>query len=111
MRQLFDLDHAQTHAAVLPYALAFNAPAIPAAMETLRRALKTDDPPNAIHELNRTMGLPTSLAGVGMPPERLADAVDVVMQVKCYNPRPYASADVIAILERALAGEPPRTDG
>ena len=38
VRQLFDLDHAQTHAAVLPYALAFNAPAIPAAMETLRRA-------------------------------------------------------------------------
>jgi maleylacetate reductase len=111
VRQLFDLDHAQTHAVVLPYALAFNAPAIPAAMEALRRALKTDDPPGAIYELNKIMGLPTSLAAVGMPAERLADAVDVVMKVKGYNPRPYASANVIAILERALAGEPPRTEG
>jgi maleylacetate reductase len=111
VRQLFDLDHAQTHAVVLPYALAFNAPAIPAAMATLRRALKTDDPPGAIYALNRTMGLSTSLAGVGMPPERLADAVGVVMKVKGFNPRPYASTDVMAILERALAGEPPRSDG
>ena len=60
VRQLFDLDHAQTHAAVLPYALAFNAPAIPAAMERLRRALKTDDPPGAIYELNKAMGLPAN---------------------------------------------------
>jgi maleylacetate reductase len=111
VRQLFDLDHAQTHAAVLPYALAFNAPAIPTAMDTLRRALKTDDPPGAVYELNRSMGLPSSLAGVGMPVERMSDAVDVVMKVKGYNPRPYTSADVVAILQHALAGEPPRTDG
>ena len=38
-------------------------------MATLRHALKTDDPP-AIYELNKTMGLSTSLAAVGMPPER-----------------------------------------
>jgi maleylacetate reductase len=111
VRQLFDLDHAQTHAAVLPYALAFNAPAIPAAMEKLRRALKTDDPPGAIYELNKAMGLPASLAAIGMPAERLGDAVDVVMKVKGYNPRPYTSADVTTILEQALAGAPPRTEG
>jgi maleylacetate reductase len=38
VRQLFDLDHAQAHAVVLPYALSFNADAIPAAMAALRRA-------------------------------------------------------------------------
>ena len=46
-----------------------------------------------------------------MPTERLGDAVDVVMKVKGYNPRPYTSADVTTILEQALAGAPPRTDG
>jgi maleylacetate reductase len=107
VRQLFDLDHAQTHAVVLPYALAFNADAIPAAMGVLRRALKTDDPPRAIYELNRTMGLPLSLADIGMPASRLPDAVDVVMKVPGYNPRPYSGADVTAILEQALAGRPP----
>src|SRR4051812_19611531 len=110
VRQLFDLDHAQTHAVVLPYALAFNAPAIPAAMDTLKRAMKTDDPVGAIFELNRIMGLSTSLASVGMPPERLPDAVEVVMKVRGYNPRPYSGDDVNAILQQALAGEPPRSE-
>ncbi len=36
---LFDLPHAQTHALVLPYALAYNAPMIPDATARLRRAI------------------------------------------------------------------------
>jgi maleylacetate reductase len=107
VRQLFDLDHASTHAVVLPYALAFNAKAIPAAMMALKRALKTDDPPRTIFNLNKKMGLATSIADVGMPAARLQDAVDVVMKVPGYNPRPYSAADVAAILEQALAGKPP----
>jgi hypothetical protein len=46
-----------------------------------------------------------------MPPERLPDAVEVVMKARGYNPRPYSGDDVNAILQQALAGEPPRTDG
>ena len=107
VRQLFDLDHAQTHAVVLPYAVAFNAPAIPDAMRRLERALKTADPAGALYDLNVKIGLPTSIADVGMPRERLADAVDVVMRMPGYNPRPVARADVERILQRALAGERP----
>jgi maleylacetate reductase len=107
VRQLFDLDHAKTHAVVLPHALAFNAPAIPQAMDRLNRALGTSDPAGVLFDLNRTLGLPASLAELGMPKDRLAEAADVVMQVKCSNPRPYARGDVVSILQQALAGNRP----
>jgi alcohol dehydrogenase class IV len=108
VRQLFDLDHAKTHAVVLPHALAFNASAIPQAMERLKKALETDDPCGALFDLNQTLGLPASLAELGMPADRVAEAADVVMQVKCYNPRPYSRDDVMAILQQATAGTRPQ---
>jgi maleylacetate reductase len=107
IRQLFDLDHAQTHAVVLPYALAFNAPAVPKAMDRLKQALKADEPPSALFDLNVRLGLPTSLADIGMPKDRLADAVEVVMRSTYHNPRPASRADVTGILEQALAGQRP----
>jgi maleylacetate reductase len=107
VRQLFDLDHAKTHAVVLPYALAFNAVAIPQALVRIRRALKTEDPPRALFDLNVRLGLPTSLAEIGMPADRVADAVDVVMKPACYNPRPFSRSDVAMILQQALAGQRP----
>jgi maleylacetate reductase len=108
VRQLFDLDHAKTHAVVLPYALAFNAPSIPAAMARMEKATGAGNVPLALFELNKTMGLPLRLTEIGMPIERLEEAADVVMQVKCYNPRPYSRADVVAILKDASSGQPPQ---
>ena len=107
VRQLFDLDHAKTHAVVLPYALAFNAPAIQGALDRLKGALGTDDPPGALFDLNVTLGLPTNLAELGMPPDRLDEAVDVVMQPACHNPRPFSRSDVRLILQHALIGKRP----
>jgi alcohol dehydrogenase class IV len=108
VRQLFDLDHAKTHAVVLPYALAFNAPSIPAAMAHMEKATGKSNVPLALFELNRTMGLPLRLTDIGMPIERLEEAADVVMQVKCFNPRLYTRADVVAILTQAMSGKPPK---
>ena len=107
VRQLFDLDHAKTHAVILPHALAFNAPAIPHAISRLQKVLETDDPSRALFDLNKTLGLPASLAELGMPADRLSEAADVVMQVKGYNPRPFSRDDIMAILKKALAGERP----
>ncbi|MDB5578522.1 MAG: iron-containing alcohol dehydrogenase [Bradyrhizobium sp.] len=108
VRQLFDLDHAQTHAAVLPYALAFNGPAVPQAMKRMEKVLQTGNVPLALFAMNRTLGLPVSLLDIGMPAERLDEAADVVMKVKGANPRPYAREDVVAILQQASSGEPPK---
>lgn len=108
VRQLFDLDHAKTHAVVLPYALAFNAPAIPEAMARMEKMTGAGNVPLALFALNKTLGVPLRLTEIGMPAERLEEAADVVMQVKCFNPRPYSCADVVAILKQASSGEPPK---
>jgi maleylacetate reductase len=57
--------------------------------------------------LNAKLGLPMSLAELGMPADRLSEAADVVMQAKGYNPRPFSRDDVVSILTKALAGERP----
>jgi alcohol dehydrogenase class IV len=108
VRQLFDLDHARTHAVVLPYALAFNAPAIPQAMARMEKTLQAGNVPLALFELNKTLGLPVSLLDIGMPAERLEEAAETVMKLKGANPRPYTRADVVAILQQASSGQSPK---
>src|SRR3546814_3198500 len=47
----FDMPHAQTHTAVLPHAIAYNAPSVPEAMERASRALGGGDPATKLYEL------------------------------------------------------------
>src|SRR3546814_3459308 len=47
----FDMPHAQTHTAVLPHAIAYNAPATPDAMARASRALGGGDPATRLYEL------------------------------------------------------------
>ena len=49
----FDLPHSETHTIVLPHALAYNAPAVPKAVERVARALGVEDAPAGIFELSR----------------------------------------------------------
>src|SRR3546814_7107771 len=50
----FDMPHAQTHTAVLPHAIAYNAPSVPVAMERASRALGGGDPATKLYELARS---------------------------------------------------------
>src|SRR4029453_2014266 len=58
---LFDLPHAETHAVMLPHALAYNAPAVPEAAAKVAKALGVDDAPDGIFALGRKVGAPRSL--------------------------------------------------
>jgi maleylacetate reductase len=68
----FNLPHAETHAVILPHALAYNAPAAPEAMARIARALGAPgDAPGAVFDLGARHGAPTALAAVGMRAENL----------------------------------------
>jgi maleylacetate reductase len=71
----YDLPHAQTHAAMLPYTTAFLAPASPAGAARAARALGATDPAAALHDLARALGAPTSLTEVGFDPRHIDDVV------------------------------------
>lgn len=103
----FDLPHAETHAIVLPHALAYNAPAAPAAMAALRRALGTDDPPGALFDLRAALGAPGSLAELGVPRDGLARIAQQAVTAPYPNPRPLEQAPLLALLEAAFDGRRP----
>lgn len=62
----FDLPHAETHAIILPHALAYNAAAVDA-VTIIGRAIGCDDAPAGLFTLGRKLGLPASLQSLGMP--------------------------------------------
>jgi maleylacetate reductase len=107
IRDAFGLDHAQTHAVTLPYAVAFNAPAAGDAMDAVSGALGVPDAALGLHELNRRLGLATGYRDLGMPHEGIWRAAELVAAANVVHPRPAALGDVRRIVEAAWAGEPP----
>ena len=109
VRQWFNLDHAQTHAVVTPYAIGFNADAAPEAMARIKRALGAADAARGLYDLNMRLNLPTGLKGLGMREEDISKAVEVVAAgKKITHPKPVSKADLFNIVTQAYAGAPPR---
>ncbi len=101
----FNLPHAETHAIVLPYALAYNASAAPEAMAAMAQALGTQDAPWLhLHAMLRNLGLPTALAQIGMPRDGVAQALSLALQDSYWNPRPMQAEPLQRLLEAALDG-------
>ena len=108
VRQWFNLEHAQTHAVVTPYAVGFNAAAAPEAMARIERALGVNDAAHGLYDLNVRLGLPTGLKDLGLSEKDIGKAVDVVSAVKITHPKPVFKADLQNVIGQAFAGAPPR---
>ncbi|MBB5731696.1 alcohol dehydrogenase class IV [Altererythrobacter atlanticus] len=106
----FGLPHAETHAVVLPHALAYNAPAVPEAMATLRVVLDADDPALALQRLGRTMGAPASLRELGLAESDIETTVERTMASPYWNPRPLERGALQETLWRAWAGTAPASE-
>lgn len=101
----FNLPHAATHTVVLPYALAYNAAAAPAAMAAIARALgTTEPPPRAIRALATALGAPTSLQSIGMPESGLDRVADLAVSKPYPNPRALERAALRELLQHAWEG-------
>jgi maleylacetate reductase len=106
----FGLPHAETHAVILPYAARYNRDAAPLAMERLARALGVRDVPSALFGLARSLGVPSSLAELGMR-EDLDVAAAIVLESPYANPRSVDRASVRELLADAFAGRAPLPEG
>ena len=98
------LPHAATHTVVLPYVLAFNAPAAPEASAALARAFAADDAARALWDLAGSLGTPRSLSELGMAERDIRRVVDLAVASPYANPRPVDAGDVEALLRAAWAG-------
>jgi maleylacetate reductase len=101
---MLDLPHAETHAVVLPYVAAFNLPAAPAARESLARAFASDDPVGALTGLADRLGVPRTLAELGVAEADLGRVADEVLANPYANPRAVTREDLMALLRAAWSG-------
>jgi alcohol dehydrogenase class IV len=104
----FDLPHAETHAILLPYALAYNADAASEAMNAIQSALGACATPWLhLHGMLAELGLPLSLEELGMPRHGIAHALELVMTGSYRNPRPMKAEPLRRLLEAAYYGAVP----
>jgi maleylacetate reductase len=104
----YNLPHAQTHAVVLPYALAFNAAAAPEAASRKAAAFGTATATDGLDCLRATLEAPRALKEYGLAEEQIPEALKPILpSVPPSNPRPVTEADLDALLRAAQADRLP----
>lgn len=103
----FDLPHAETHAVILPHAVAFNEAEVPDLLAPLAAALGSAAAGRGLYDFARGLGAPISLKSLGLKEEDLPRAAEIATQNAYWNPRPVDKAALLALLQAAWAGEAP----
>lgn len=108
----FDLPHAETHTAVLPHAISYNAPCIPEAMKDLADALPESEG-DAIRGLNillTKLQVKRALKEFGMKEEDIDKAADIAVSNPYWNPRDIQREPIRELIRRVWAGEEARAN-
>lgn len=108
----FNLPHAETHTAVLPHAISYNAPNIPEVMRKLADALPESNG-DAIHGLNvllEKLKVKRGVKDFGMKEEDVDKAADIAVGNPYWNPRAIERTPIRELIRRVWAGEPARAD-
>jgi maleylacetate reductase len=104
----YNLPHAQTHAIVLPYVLAFNAPAAPGAGQRIAAAFGAATATGGLAALRQQLDAPHALRDYGLAEDSIAEAADAILpSVPPSNPRPVTAADLRVLLRAAWSGTDP----
>lgn len=104
----FDLPHAQTHATVLPYVLAFNAPEAPDAQRRIAAAFRTTTALEGLQNLRNKLAAPKALRDYGFTADDIAEAAEITLPaVPENNPREVTAQNLSELLRAALDGEDP----
>lgn len=104
----FDLPHGVANAILLPHALRFNRMAAPGKFQAMADLLgggtSGDDAAAAAQKLNRDLGIPNNLSGLGVREEAIADMVaDAMNSINIsVNPRRVTSEDLVNLYRQAL---------
>jgi alcohol dehydrogenase class IV len=104
----YNLPHAQTHATVLPYVLAFNGPAAPDATARIASAFGAVSALEGLQALRAALHAPRALRDYGLTEADIpAAAAAILPAVPPSNPRPVTAADLERLLYAAWAGADP----
>src|SRR6516225_11416468 len=104
----YNLPHAQTHATVLPYVLAFNGPAAPEAEHRIAAAFGAASALEGLQRLREELGAPRALRDYGLRETDIPAAVDAILAaLPAGNPTPVTAANLEELLRRACQGREP----
>jgi maleylacetate reductase len=103
----FDLPHAETHAVVLPHAIAFNEAAVPELLAPVREMLGAESAGRGLYDFAGRIGAPRALRDLGLTETDLDRAAQIASENAYWNPRPVTREGIRALLGNAWAGLPP----
>jgi alcohol dehydrogenase class IV len=107
----YNLPHAQTHATVLPYVLAFNGPAAPEAERRIATAFGANRAIDGLQDLRRELAAPHALRDYGFTEDAIPAAAEAILPaVPPSNPRPVTVTDLRRMLRAAWSGTDPRDE-
>ncbi|MBV1701036.1 MAG: maleylacetate reductase [Hyphomicrobiales bacterium] len=102
----FNLPHAETHAVLLPHAIAYTEAAVPDLLHPVAAIFGTATAYEGLTAFARQIGAPASLSAFGLTETDLPRALDLAMANPYWNPRSVERVGLARLLARALAGEP-----
>ena len=102
----FNLPHAETHAVILPHAVAYTEAAVPDLLRPVAAIFGTATAYEGLTAFARQIGAPSRLSAFGLTESDLPRALDLATANPYWNPRPVESAPLAALLARALVGDP-----
>lgn len=103
----FNLPHAETHAIVLPHAIAYNARAAGRELQPICDLLGGENAGTALHAFAQKLNAPTALRDLGLQQRDLDHAADLATTKPYPNPQPVTRDDIRALLQAAWAGDAP----
>lgn len=103
----FDLPHAQTHAVVLPHAIAYNARAVADRLQPICEIFGGSNAGASLHAFAASVGAPMALKDLGLQESDLDKAADLATSKPYPNPRPVEREAIRTLLQAAWAGEKP----
>ncbi len=103
----FDLPHADTHAVLLPHAVAFNEIEVPDLLQPIADALDANKAGIGLYEYAKSISAPLSLREIGMPESGIDRAADLAVANPYWNPRAFNRQQIRTIIENAFHGSAP----
>ena len=103
----FNLPHAETHAIILPHAIAFNEVVAKAELAPVAQIFGDTRAGSALWTFAKTLGAPMRLADLGLLETDLERAAQIATEKPYWNPRDITKDAILRILQQAWAGEPP----
>jgi len=104
----YNLPHAITHATVLPYVLAFNAPSAPDAEARIAAAFGSSSAVDGLNRLRASLDAPRALKDYGFDEISIPEAGRLILAaIPASNPRAVTTEALTGLLRAAWAGSVP----